>query len=237
MTVITLSRQLGSHSREVAEEVARALNLRLIDAQTINQAAQQAGVPERALAELEHEGGQSLAGRVLKALRAMPALSPGGEVSPDRADAPSLTLPFVGLFSPTVSPLSASLEGYVRIVGLVIQGLAKEGNVLIMGRGSQVLLRKHSGAFHVQIVAPVPDRVKTVMVRFKLDKKAAENRVRASDHGRADYLRRYHGVDWLEPTLYHLVINTGHIPVATAAGLIVRAHQAVMPPGSTTSGG
>src|SRR4030043_494138 len=116
MTVITLSRQLGSHGREVADEVARALNLRLIDAETINRAAQQAGVPERALAEMEHEGHQNLASRVLNALRTMPALSPGGEMSPAQAEAPSLTLPFVGLFSPTVSPLSASVEGYVRLV-------------------------------------------------------------------------------------------------------------------------
>jgi len=237
MTVITLSRQLGSHGREVADEVARALNLRLIDAETINRAAQQAGVPQRALAELEHEGDQNLASRVLNALQTMPALAPGGEVSPAQAEAPSLTLPCIGLFSPTVSPLSASLEGYVRVVGLVIQGLAKEGNVLVVGRGSQVLLRKHPGAFHVQIVAPMPDRVKTIMVRYKLDKKAAESRARASDRGRADYLRRYHGVNWLDPTLYHLVINTGHIPVATAAGLIVRAYQALMPPGDNISGG
>src|SRR4030042_4900894 len=159
MTVITLSRQLGGRGREVADEVARALNLRLIDAEAINLAAQQAGVPERALAELEHEGGQSVAGRVLKALRTMPALSPGGEVSPAQAEAPSLTLPFVGLFSPTISPLSASLESYVRVVGLVVQGLAKEGDVLVVGRGSQVLLKKHPGVLHVQIVAPMSDRV------------------------------------------------------------------------------
>lgn len=237
MTVITVSRQLGSHGKEIADQVARALSLRLIDAETISQAAQQAGVPERALAELEHEGSQGLVSRVLKALRTMPALSPGGEVSPTQAEAPSLTLPFVGLFSPTVSPLSASLEGYVRVVGLVVQGLAKEGNVLVMGRGSQVLLRKHPSALHVQIVAPVPDRVKTVMVRYKLDKKVAESRVRSSDRGRADYLRRYHGVDWLEPTLYHLVINTGRISVPAAVDLIVRASQAVTPAGDKTSGG
>jgi len=170
-------------------------------------------------------------------LRTMPALSPGGEVSPAQAEEPSLTLPFVGLFSPTISPLSASLEGYVRVVGLVIQGLAKEGDVLVVGRGSQVLLKKHPGAFHVQIVAPLPDRVKTVMVRYKLDKKVAQSRVRASDRGRADYLRRYHDADWLDPTLYHLIINTGHVPVAAAADLIVRAYQTVMPQGDKISGG
>jgi cytidylate kinase len=237
MTVITFSRQLGSRAREVADEVARALNLRLIDAEAINRAAQQAGVPEHALAELEHEGDQSLAGRVLKAFETMPVLSPGAEVRPAQAEAPALTLPFVGLFSATVSPLSASLDRYVRVVGLVVQGLAREGNVLVLGRGSQVLLRKHPGALHVQIVAPLPDRIKAVMVRYKLDKKAAESRVRASDRDRAYYLRRYHGVNWLDPTLYHLVINTGRVPVPAAVDLIVRAYHTVISTGDKTSGG
>jgi cytidylate kinase len=83
----------------------------------------------------------------------------------------------------------------------------------------------------------MPNRVKTVMVLYKLDKKAAESRVRASDRGRADYLRRYHGANWLDPTLYHLVINTGRVPVATAVDLIVQAYRAVMPAGVKTSGG
>ncbi len=122
------------------------MNLRLIDAETINRAAQQAGVPQRALAELEHEGDQSLASRVLKALRTMPALSPGGEVSPAQAEAPSLTLPFVGLFSPTVSPLSASLGALCARGRVGGPGVGQEGNVLVVGRGSQVLLRKHPGA-------------------------------------------------------------------------------------------
>ncbi len=237
MTVITLSRQLGSGGREIAGEVARALSLRLIDAETINRAAQQAGVPQRALAELEHEGGHSLAGRVLKALQTMPALAPGGEMGSAQAESPSVTLPFVGLFSPTVSPLSASLEGYVRVVGLVVKGLAKEGNVLVVGRGSQVLLKKHPGALHVQTVAPVPDRVKAVMVHYQLDKKAAESRVRASDRDRADYLRRYHGVNWMEPTLYHLIVNTGRIPLPAAVDLIVWAARSMASAGDKTSGG
>jgi hypothetical protein len=164
---------------------------------------------------------------VVKALQIMPSLSPGGDVGATYAESPGLALPFAGLFSPTAPPLSAPLEGYVRMVGLVIRGLAKEGNVLIVGRGGQVLLRKHPGAFHVQIVAPFAQRVRTVMVSEKLDKRAAESRVRANDRARADYLRRYHGVDWLDPTLYHLVINTGHVPVAAAVDLIVKAYQAV----------
>jgi len=235
MRVITVSRQLGSHGSEIAVGVAQALGLRLIDVETINRAAQQAGVPEIALAEMEQEGARGLANQVLKAMRAMPglnglsapAVAPPQEGEMAAAESSGLTIPFAGLFSPTVRPLSASLDSYVRMVDLVIRGLAREGNVLIAGRGGQVLLRKLPGVLHVQTVAPRAYRVEVVAAQYQLDKRAAQRKLRASDRARADYLRRYHGVDWLDPMLYHLVINTGRVPVATAIQLIIAAHEAM----------
>jgi cytidylate kinase len=236
MTVVTVSRQLGSQGEEIATSVAEALSLRLIDAGSINRAAQKAGVPDIALAELENEGERGLADQVLKALRTMPSLrsastfttATAGERGTAHLEPPGLTIPFVGLFSPTVPPISASLESYVRMVGLVIRGLAREGNVLVVGRGGQVLLRKYPCALHVQIVAPMKDRINAVMTREGLQWRAAQSRVRASDRARFDYLRRYHDVNWLDPTLYHLVLNTGRVSVVTAVSLIVSAHQAIM---------
>jgi cytidylate kinase len=238
MAVVTLSRQLGSHGEEIATGVAQALSLRLIDAEIINQAAQKAGVPQVALAELEHEGERGVANQVLKALGTMPNLrsispfgvSPTSEATPSYSEASSLTIPFGGLFSPTVPPISASLESYVRMVGLVIRGLAHEGNVLIVGRGGQALLKSHPGALHVQIVAPLSRRLDVVMARLELDRRAAQNRIRASDRARSDYLRRYHGADWLDSSLYHIVINTGWVPVTTARELTIAAQKAMTAP-------
>jgi cytidylate kinase len=231
MAVITLSRQLGAHGEEIATQVAQALGQRLVDAETINQAALEAGVPQVALAELQREGERGLANQMLKALRTMPSLrtaTPPGATDIAEAEKASRTMPFVGLFSPTAPPISASLESYVRMVSMVIRELAREGNVLVVGRGGQVLLQKHPCALHVQIVAPQTERVEEVSERLGLTKQAARRRVRASDRIRADYLRRYHDRDWLEPTLYHLVLNTGRVPVATAVDLIIAAQQAVV---------
>lgn len=227
MAVITLSRQLGSHGEEIATLVAQELGLRLIDAETINRAAQKAGVPQIALAELESEGQRSLTNRMLNALRAMPGLSPLNEGATPSSELPGMTLPFTGLFSPTVPPLSTWLEGYVRMVGLVIQGLARQGNVLILGRGGQVLLRNKPGVLHVQTVAPLSYRTTVVMRRMELSKRDAQNRIRTSDRARFDYVRRYHDADWLDASLYHLTINTGCVPVPVAADLIITAQRAL----------
>jgi cytidylate kinase len=237
MAVITLSRQLGACGEEIAAGVAQELGLRLVDAAMINRAAQRAGVPHIALAELENEGQRSLADRMLQALRTMPSLRSMPAFAAPRADEgdatyagePGLTIPFAGLFSPTVPPISASLESYVHMVGLVIRGVAREGNVLVVGRGGQALLKKYPCALHVQIVAPLQQRIEAVIAREGLDWRAAQSRVRASDRARSDYLRRYHNVDWLDPTLYHLVFNTDRVPVATAVDLIIAAQRALLP--------
>jgi hypothetical protein len=227
MTVITLSRQLGSHGEEIATEVAQTLGLRLIDAETINQAAGKAGVPQIALAEMEYERERSLTNRVINVLRAMPSPSPLSETSDAYTNLPNVTIPFAGLFTTTVPPLSAWLDGYVRMVGLVIQGLAHEGNVLIVGRGGQVLLRNEPNVLHVQIVATTASRVQVVMERHGSNQRDAQSQIRASDRARFDYVRRYHDADWLDPTLYHLTINTGWVPADTAADLIIATQRAM----------
>ena len=112
------------------------------------------------------------------------------------------------------------------MVGLVICGLAHEGNVLILGRGGQALLQDYPGALHVQTVAPFSHRVEEIMARHGLDRRDAQNRVRASDRARFDYLRRYHDADWLDSTLYHLVLNTGRLSATAAADLLIAAHRA-----------
>jgi cytidylate kinase len=56
MPIITLSRQTGSLGTEIAALIAIQLDYRLIDRQLINQAAQQAGTPEAALAAIDELG-------------------------------------------------------------------------------------------------------------------------------------------------------------------------------------
>ena len=226
MTIVTISRQLGSGGNEIAASVAEALGLRFIDREIINRAAHEAGVPKIALQEMEYEGQRTLVEQVLDILRQMPPL-PNPLETAQREAATPLSVHFGGIFSPTVRPMSIAMGDYVRIAGMVIRDLAREGRVIIVGRGSQVLLKDHPAALHIQIVAPFWHRVKTIMEREGLERRATVSRVRTSDRARADYLRRYHNVRWLDPHLYDLVINTDKVPVEVAVGLIVEASRAL----------
>jgi len=228
MAIVTLSRQLGAGGSEVASGVAKALGLRVVDREAIERAAGQAGVPEIALHELGYEGQRSLVQRMLDSLQTSPAIPSIVEMQRREFGTP-VGMPR-GIFTPARPLLSAAMEEYVHMVGMVVQNIAKEGNVLIVGRASQVLLKDQPEALHVQIVAPLSHRVEKLMRAEGLTQVQARKRVLAADRARADYLQRYYGVGWLDPQLYDLVINTGRLSIQTAVQLVVLAQvQRVLP--------
>jgi len=231
MAIVTVSRQMGAGGSELAAGVAKALGLRIINRQAIDRAAMEAGVPEIALHELGYEGRRGLMQRILDALKASPAM-PSSMETQHREALASLTRPPRGIFTPTMPLLSAEMEDYVRMVDMVLLNMAEEGNVLIVGRGSQVVLREKLEALHVQVVAPLASRKEKLMRQQGLTQAEATRRLLASDQARAEYLRRYHSVNWLDPQLYDIVINTGRISISTAVQLVVLTQvQRVIPSG------
>jgi hypothetical protein len=222
MPIVTISRQLGAGGYEVASGVAKALGLRIIDREAIDQAALEAGVPKIALHELGYEGRRGLMQQILDALRTSPAIPSMTELQRRESTAPLRVTPR-GIFTPAMPLLSAAMEDYVRIVGMVILNMAREGDVLIIGRASQVLLKDDPQTLHIRIVAPLSRRVEKCMRLERLTRREATQRVLACDRARAEYLRRYYSVNWLDPQLYDLIINTGRIPIQTAVQLAVLA--------------
>ncbi|MGQ9515775.1 MAG: cytidylate kinase-like family protein [Anaerolineae bacterium] len=223
MAIITVSRQMGAQAELVIAGVAKALDLRVVDRALIGRAALAAGVPEVVFEELTYEGQRGLVQRMIELMGILAA----GGVRPSQEMAESVSpwaLPFGGAFAaafPSARDTAASLERYVQVIGMVIRDLAEQGNVLIVGMGGQAILREEPRAIHVQILAAFEDRLRRIMERDKCTRGEALRRLRASDEARGQYLRRHYGVDWMEPTLYHLVLNTSRLGVAGAVRAIV----------------
>ena len=222
LAIVTLSRQLASGGDAIARGVAQTLGLRMVDQHVINQAAVEAGVPRVAIEELGYEGQRSLVERMLSVVQGMPAIP----TTLDK-EAPAASAMFGSLLSPLRPPMSVSMREYVRVVGMVIRDLAHGGDVIIVGRGGQMVLQDMAGVLHVQVIAPFARRLTTLMAREGIDRREATARLRASDRARADYLQRYHGVHWLDPLLYDLVINTDHLPLPVAVATVVGACRAL----------
>lgn len=126
-----------------------------------------------------------------------------------------------------VKPDRAALRLYRETVERVILEQAERGDVLLVGRGSQVVLGGRPGVLHVRIIAPLDARVRCVQERCHISAEAAAARVAASDRARAAFLRRHYGVRWDDPRLYDLVINMAHLSVEDATALICLAARQI----------
>ncbi len=111
----------------------------------------------------------------------------------------------------------------IKVISSIVYDLANSGDVVIMGRGGQVLLRDLSNAFHVKIVASLGVRISRVMDERNIEKRSALKLINESDEDRGGFIRYLFNVDWMEPELYDLTINTGKVQLDSAVELIVRA--------------
>jgi cytidylate kinase len=147
-----------------------------------------------------------------------------------RAGAPEMALVAIDELNLLgITPSSEARRQYHRSVQSVLHEQAAEGNVVIVGRASQVILRDFPGALHVRLIAPVDVRVQRVSVEKGISLEASRATIEASDQNRRSYLRRYYHVNWGDPVLYDLVINTEHISVALAAEMICCALKKAEP--------
>lgn len=109
---------------------------------------------------------------------------------------------------------------YVAYVNAVILEMAARDDVVLAGRGATVLLRAVPHALRVRISAPEPVRAERVRQQQGLTDEAALGAVHDSDRERGARLRFLHHVDWNDPLLYDLVLNTERLGAERGARLI-----------------
>jgi cytidylate kinase len=114
-------------------------------------------------------------------------------------------------------------ELYIDLMESVVYSVSRSGNGVILGHGSQILLREFGCALHVFIHASDPYRIKNLMEQQGLSSKAAEKMIGKTDHERRGFLRFAFHMEWNDPSLYDLVINTEKLGVEGAANLILDA--------------
>lgn len=207
---VTIARQFGSGGSDIARLVAQMGGLAYVDQQIIAQVAQRLGV-DMEYATHQDEKTMGMAGHILDAIQA--------------------SNPFNLHYNTLRDPASAHTQSkelsYFQITQRVILELATEGNAVIVGRGSQFLLHNAPRTLHIYIFAPLPHRIEIIMQQFQLNRQEATQLIEQKDHEQDAYLRRYYGTDGRQPTLYHLLINTGLFSFENAANFICQALPAV----------
>src|SRR6202165_290182 len=161
MPVISIGRQFGAGGTTVGGMLARELKVDLLESRIIDEVAHRLQLPKEEV-EAEDEQPGSLLGRLLVAL---------GSASTEPMLPPEAT----AWTPPNSDPTFDTRKAVLQITQHVIQEAAREGNVVIVGRGGAYILRDFPGALHVFLRAATEARVKTVMERYKI---AAEDEAR-----------------------------------------------------------
>jgi cytidylate kinase len=197
MPVITIGRQIGAGGSSVGHMVASRLKIDFLDSQLIDEVAKRLQLPKEEV-EAEDEQPGSLLSRLLLALGA--------------ANAEPIIPPETSAWNPpNAEPVFDTRQAVLAITQEIIKEAAKEGNVVIIGRGGAYLLRDHPGALHVFLRAAAEIRLKTIMEREHKSEEAARKRLKQADENWTAYIKQVYGHDRIHPAHYDLVIDTGSI--------------------------
>lgn len=110
----------------------------------------------------------------------------------------------------------------LHLIQAAVYDFATRQNVVIVGRGSQVLLKDLPGILHVRVMAPHATRLQRLMDQNKCAEKEAEQIILRSDRDSAEFINAYFEADWEDPSLYDLILNTRTISMETGAKLIMQ---------------
>jgi cytidylate kinase len=128
---------------------------------------------------------------------------------------------------PTIWERLTETQGrYIAYVEAIVLEMAARDNVVMVGRASTIILRATPLALRVRITAPEATRARRIQEQQGLTPEAAFDFVRQSDRERAARVKFLYHVDWGDPLLYDLGINTERLSVDRAARLIKEALDA-----------
>jgi CMP/dCMP kinase len=223
MAVITISRTFASGGDEIARSIGHALGYPLFDKNLVIKAARDAGFTGKEITDLSED--------TYKARSFI-----------ERLFGRAPMIPYMGMWPDDLVALYAleeqmlSEEDTLKLVEEAIRYAHQKGNIVILGRGGQILLKDQPDVFHVRIVAPLESRVSRLCQQTEQYEKPlqedpadwARKLIQERDAASAEYIKYFYQADWADPLLYHLVLNTGKVNIEQAVQLIDTHYSACL---------
>jgi len=184
MAVITIARQLGAGGKTIGEKVAKALGYSFFDNEIIQMVAEKANVSDEVVRTLEKD----TSGKFFKFFAGLVPRTFADRVTEAEPDV--LTEPI-----------------YVDLLHKIITQIAETGNVVILGRGSQYVLKDQEDAFHVLLTANNNLRMKFLGKKYNLRPDEAAKAIKVEDSRREKLYKSFGRDDYDSYYNYHLTFN------------------------------
>jgi hypothetical protein len=183
--VITVEREYGSRGAEFAHDLAARLGWKLLDEELVAEAARAAGVPPKQAARFDD--------------RLDPWYYRYGKVFWQDS-----------MYS-TTGPCDDQIFDCERMYELLhkeILEAEKQGNCVIVGRGSAMALAGKPGCFHIFVYATMAAKKQWFARNFPEQADRAEQELIATDKRRSAVVKRYYNQEWCARGHYHMLLNS-----------------------------
>jgi len=219
---------MGSGAATIGHMVAEKLEINFVDRLVLTEAAKLVRAPVEALIDKEQKPVR-FRDRLNSFIKAM--------LESSASNANMYSAAGFAAFSPESLAALASADtkkaakvtdaDFIKATTTVVEDLYRAGNVVIIGRGANVILADTPGVFHVGLVASLGVRTETLMAAEHLEREAAEVYVEGLEEARVKYFRKFFQVHPNEPSLYHTLLNRDKVPPEAAVDIIVQAAEAL----------
>ena len=240
MAVVTFNGPIGAGGPEVGALTARLLNSDYVDRLILAEAAKRIGSTVEVL-EIKEQRAIQMRDRLtyfFQTVLERSAMSgAGGE---PYFNSGMVYLPSEEYTDLAEEPVTAAQrlndQHFIDVTSAVIKEMAKAGNVVIIGRGSNMILKKVPGVLHVGLVTPSELRVRTIVEREHLSWKEAEKYATNLEKARVIYFKKFFKVDPNSPHLFHMTLNMPEVGVETAAHIAASAAERIASEATQTQG-
>lgn len=197
--VITISRQFGTGGHEIGAELARRLDVKLLDKQILNEVASRFCTVENAVEKIESRN-PLWRDDFTQFYRSYMA---GAEYDGMEHDATSHQL------------FDAQAD--------VIRKIADQESCVIVGRCGFHIFRNHPNALKIFVHADDNCRKRRIAQKFGLDEQDAAAMIVDNDYSRELYTKTFTGSDWTDARNYDLALNVKRYGVNGAVDFILQS--------------
>lgn len=177
--VITIAREYGSGGREIGKQLAQHFGIPFYDRELIDMAAKSEGLSPDFVESREQNISSSLLYEMIMQDYSVPL-----ENSLAKDDALFVTQSHI------------------------IRKLASEQSCIIIGRCADYVLRDFKNCFKVFIHADYDSKLKRATVEYHEPEEKAVEKLKHTDHGRANHYRTYTGAIWNDASHYDLCLDS-----------------------------
>ena len=196
MAVITISKEFGTEGEKVASRVAEKLGYEYIGKNLVADIAKELNISESEAVTF-HKTSQS---RILR---------------------------FVDRYTCSIVQKVVDREhgclddkNYYEVTKKLVENVYEAGDVIILGWGSQCLLKGKPDTLHVRLIKDNDLKINEIMQSQNLSHKASKGFIDREEGDLKAYIKHYFNEDWNAAHLYDLIIDMGKTSVEKAVGMI-----------------